>query len=198
MERKTVLVVTVALLMVLSASSIIAISQAWWSQKPKSEYAGYDLKVVFGPPTSVNVDNSGAPELIVIEHIAGAIEANVTIDDKVYLYPDDFDITVSHHVEYNAITGKGFCRNEGTFTFKLSGRPTLTFWGVSRLTDFRVASDGTFISPENCRGEGEFKLTGTKRLSNVEGFGLGDMYFAPPEYTHQYVHQIGYIKGWSL
>jgi hypothetical protein len=195
-KRKTMLIVAVSLLMVLLASSIIAVSQAWW--KPKPEFVGYDLKVVFGPPTDVNVDNSGAPALIVLEHVVGAIEANVTIEDMVYSYPDDFDITVTHHVEFNAITGKGLSRNEGTITFKLHGRPTLTFWGVARLTDFRVAPDGTFISPEDFRAEGDFKLTGNKRLSDVEGFGLGEVYFAPPEYLHQYVHQFGYIKGWSL
>jgi hypothetical protein len=195
-KRRTILIVTVALLMVLSASSIIAISQAWW--KPKPEYVGYDLKVVFGQPTGVDVDNSGAPELIILEHVVGAIEANVTIDDNVYSYPDDFDIIVTHHVEFNAITGKGLCRNEGIITFKLHGCPTLTYWGVARLKDFRVAPDGTFISPEDFRAEGDFKLTGNKRLSNVDGFGLGEVYFAPPEYTHQYVHQFGYIKGWTL
>ncbi len=199
MKRKTILIVTVALLMVLSASSIIAVSQAWWFQKPKSEYVDYDLKVVYGPVTVTYVDASGAPKLVIVEHIIeDASECTITIDDEVYSYPDDFDITAIHHIELNALTGNGLVRTVGTFTFKLPGHPTLMFLGVARITGFLQTPDGTLINPEDFRGQGDFELTGTKRFSRVEGFGLGDTIFNPPEYTNQYVHQIGYIKGWPL
>jgi hypothetical protein len=197
-KRKAIVVSVIVLLAVLMSSSMMAISQAWFPVKAKPEYVSYDLKVVYGPPASVNVDNSGAPDHIIIDHTVGALECTVTIDDKVYSYPDDFDVAVTHHVEFSAITGKGLSRSVGTFTFNLPGHPTLTFWGAARLTDFRVAPDGTFISPENFRSDGNFKLTGTKKLSNVDGFGLGEVYFAPPEYTHQYAHQFGFIKDWAL
>jgi hypothetical protein len=199
-KRKTMCIFMVSLLVVLSASSIIAVSQAWWSVKPKLEYVGYDLKVVYGPVTITYVDASGAPALVIVEHIIeNASECTITIDDdKVYNYPDDFSISVTHHVELNALTGNGLVRTVGTFTFKLPGRPTLTFWGVARITGFLQTPDGTSINPENFRGEGDFELTGAKRFSNVEGFGFGDTSFYPPEYTNQYVHQIGYIKGWPL
>jgi hypothetical protein len=195
-KRKNILILTVSLLMILSASSIVAISQAWWR---KPEYAGFDLKVVYGPVTVTSVDASGAPELVIIEHvIESAEECTVTIDDKVYSYPEDFDITVTHHVELNALTGNGLVRTVGTYIFKLPGRPTLTFWGVARITGLWQTPDGTLINPEDFRGQGDFELTGTKRFSTVEGFGLGNTIFNPPEYTNQYVHQIGFIKGWPL
>jgi hypothetical protein len=196
-KRRTILVVTVALLMVLSASSIIAISQAWW--KPKPEYVGFDLKVIYGPVTITYVDASGAPELVIVEHIIEtAVECTVAIDDKVYSYPDDFDISVTHHVELNALTGNGLVRTVGTFTFKLPGKPTLTYWGVARITGLWQTPEGTLINPQDFRGQGEFQLSGTKLFNRVEGFGLGDTVFNPPEYTNQYVHQIGFIKAWPL
>jgi hypothetical protein len=185
--------------MALAASSAIAVSQAWWPHIFKSEYVGYDLKVVYGPVTVTYVDASGAPELVIVEHvIENASECTIAIDDEVYSYPDDFDITATHHIELNALTGNGLVRTVGTFTFKLAGRPTLTFWGVARITGFLQTPDGTLINPEDFRGQGDFELTGTKRFSKVEGFGLGDTMFNPPEYTNQYVHQIGFIKGWPL
>jgi hypothetical protein len=66
------------------------------------------------------------------------------------------------------------------------------------MTGFWQAPDGSLINPEDFRGQGQFELTGTKMLNNVDGFGFGDTMFYPPEYTHQYVHQTGFIKGWSL
>jgi hypothetical protein len=196
-KRRTILIVTVALLMVLSASSIIAISQAWW--KPKPEYVGYDLKVVYGPVTVTSVDASGAPELVIVEHIIEtAVECTLTMDDKVYSYPDDFSISVAHHVELNALSGNGLVRTVGTFTFKMPGKPTLTYWGVARITGLWQTPEGTLVNPQDFRGQGEFQLSGTKLFNKVEGFGLGDTIFNPPEYTNQYVHQIGFIKGWPL
>ena len=189
----------VTLGVLLSTSSIIAVSQAWGPKKPSREYVGYDFKVVYGPVTVTYVDASGAPNLIIVEHfVDSAVEATLTIDDKTYSYPGDFDIAVTHHVEFNALTGEGLVRTVGTFTFKMFGQPTLTFWGVARMTGFWQAPDGTLMNPEDFRGQGQFELTGTKRFIKVEGFGFGDTMFNPPEYTNQYVHQIGFIKGWPL
>ena len=199
MIRKNILILTISLLTLLVASSAIAVSQAWWPHISKSEYVGYDLKVVYGPVTVTYVDASGAPELVIVEHIIeNASECTITIDDEVYSYPNDFDIAATHHIELNALTGNGLVRTDGTFSFKLPGRPTLAFWGVARITGFLQTPDGTLINPEDFRGQGEFELTGTKCFSKVEGFGLGDTMFNPPEYTNQYVHQIGFIKGWPL
>jgi hypothetical protein len=194
-----ILLLTITLGVLLSTSSIIAVSQAWGPKKPSREYVGYDFKVVYGPVTVTYVDASGAPNLIIVEHfVDSAVEATLTIDDKTYSYPDDFDIAVTHHVEFNALTGEGLVRTVGTFTFKMFGQPTLTFWGVARMTGFWQAPDGTLMNPEDFRGQGQFELTGTKRFIKVEGFGFGDTMFNPPEYTNQYVHQIGFIKGWPL
>jgi hypothetical protein len=199
MKRKNVLLFAIVLCVLLSASSFIAVSQAWRLRKPNKEYLSYDLKVIYGSVTITYVDASGAPELIIIEHsVENAVEATITIDDEVYSYPDDFDIAVNHHIELNALTGEGLARTAGEFTFNVPSHPTLAFWGVARITNFWQAPDGTIINPEDFRGKGQFELTGTKLFNKVEGFGLGDTIFYPPEYTNQYVHQIGYIKGWPL
>ena len=199
MKRRNILLLAITLGVLLSTSSIIAVSQAWGPKKPSKEYVGYDFKVVYGPVTVTYVDASGAPQLIIVEHVVdSAVEATLTIDDKTYSYPNDFAIAVTHHVEFNALTGEGVVRTAGTFTFKVPGYPTLTFWGVARMTGFWQGPDGTLINPEDFRGQGQFELTGTKCFNKVDGFGLGDTMFNPPEYTNQYVHQIGFIKGWPL
>jgi hypothetical protein len=199
MRRKNVLLLAITLVVLLSASSVIAVSQAWGLRKPNKEYVSYDLKVVYGSVTVTYVDASGAPELIIIEHaVESAIEATITIDNEVHSYPGDFDIAVTHHIELNALTGEGLVRTAGEFTFNTPSKPTLAFWGVARITGFLQTPDGTLINPEDFRGQGQFELTGTKLFNKVEGFGLGDTIFYPPEYTNQYVHQIGYIKGWPL
>lgn len=196
MKRKTILFLVVALVAVMS-TSVITVSQAWAGKK--QEYVSYDLKVIYDAPTETTVDATGAPQLIIIEHlIENALECTITIGEQEYSYPEDFQISVSHHIELNALTGTGIVQTVGTFTFNRNSHPALTFWGVARITDFWMTPDGQVINPENFQGQGEFTLTGTKKLSNVEGFGLGDTIFNPPEYTNQYVHQIGFIKGWKL
>ncbi|MGD6850572.1 MAG: hypothetical protein ACQCN6_00760 [Candidatus Bathyarchaeia archaeon] len=197
MRRKSLLFSVTALVVLLASTAVIATSQAWWPIRYKQEYVGYDFKATFGAVSDVTVDASGAPNSIILEHSVGVIKCNLTIGDKVYIYPDDFDVNVVHHVEFSAITGEGLSRNEGIITFKVPGQPTLTYWGVAHLTNFRTNPDGTFISPQDFRAEGQFILTGTKQLVNVDGFGISDVYFAPPEYTNQYVHQMGFIKGWT-
>jgi hypothetical protein len=199
MRKRNVLALTIIIGILFSTFSIVAVGQALGPKMANKEYVAYDFKVVYGAVTITSVDASGAPGLIIVEHsVESAVEATLKIDDKVYLYPDDFEIAVTHHVEFNALTGEGLVRTVGTFTFKAFGHPTLTFWGVARMTGFWQAPDGSLTNPEDFRGQGQFELTGTKILNNVDGFGFGDTMFYPPEYTHQYVHQTGFIKGWSL
>jgi len=49
MKRKTLLILTIALVTVLSTSSIIAVSQA--GKGNRSEYVGYKLEAITGSPT---------------------------------------------------------------------------------------------------------------------------------------------------
>jgi len=197
MKRKTLLILTIALVTVLSTSSIIAVSQA--GKGNSSEYVGYKLEAITGSPTITYTDPSGGPNLIILEStIDDIIEFTVTIDDEVYTYPDDFDVTSNQHTEFNAITGNGFARVEGTITFKLAGNPTLTYCVVNRLTGFKMALGGTLLTPEDIRFEGELELSGTRRFNNAEGFGLTESYYIQPEYTQMHHFQFGLIKGWSL
>jgi hypothetical protein len=199
MKRNKILIIATTLIVLLSISSFFAVSQAWELRKPNKEYVGYDLKAVYGSVTITSLDASGAPELIIIEHsVQSAVEATITIANKVYVYPDDFEIAVTHHIEFNALTGEGLVRTAGEFTFKAPSKPTLMFWGVAQITGLWQTPEGTLINPEDFRGKGQFELTGTRLFNKVEGFGLGDTIFYPPEYTNQYVHQMGYIKGWPL
>lgn len=196
MRRMTILFLVIALVAIMSMS-VVTVSQAWPGKK--QEYVSYDLKVIYDAPIETTVDPSGAPSLIIIEHlIENAIDCKIMIGDQEYSYPEDFEISVAHHIELNALTGTGLVRTIGTFTFNQNSHPSLTFWGVARITDFWMSPDGQVINPENFKGQGQFELTGTKKLRKVEGFGLGDTIFNPPEYTNQYVHQTGFIKGWKL
>jgi len=196
LKRKTIMVSIVALTLLLLAS-MLATSEAGWFNKPKPEFYGFDSKIVFGSSTIVSVDDSDAPELVIIESYPSIVDCNITIDDKVYYYPDDFDFVASHHMELNPVTGNALVRSEGTFVFKMAGRPTLSFWGMARVTGWHSLPDGSLLAPENVLSQGEFELTGTKKLSQVEGFGLGDGNFVAPDYANMYIHQLGFIKGWS-
>ena len=178
---------------------MIAVAQAWELKKPNKEYMGYDFKVVYGSVTITSVDASGAPELIIIEHaVESAIEATITIGNEVYSHPNDFDISATHRIEFNALTGEGLVRTAGEFSFSVPSKPTLAFWGIARITGLWQTPAGVLINPEDFRGQGQFELTGTKLFNKVEGFGLGETIFYPPEYTNQYLHQTGFIKGWPL
>ena len=199
MKRKTTLVLTMALLTVLSASSIIATAQAWWPHKPKPEYVGYTLELINYEGALTYIDTSGAPSLIIFEGVAGEIvDCTITIDDTVYTYPDDFNYNHSYHLEFNVITGEGFARSESTLTFKWPGHPTITTWAVSRVSGVRIYPNGTYVAPEEVKYEGTFEISGTKQFSSFEGFGLDETYLMPPDYKLNYIKQMGYIKGWPL
>lgn len=197
MKRKTVLFLTLAMVTVLSTSSMVSLSQAWWpTVYPKPDYVGYSMKAICGPSVITYVDASAAPTLVILEAMCGeVIDCNITIGDKVYYYPDDFDYTYTNYMEINAITGEGIGRVETTITFHTPWQPIITVWGISRMTDFGFKPDGTNATPETARAEGEYKLTGTR--NNMEGFGVSEAYFLSPEHVDLYTYEFGYIKGWS-
>jgi hypothetical protein len=202
-KRKSILVLTVVLLTVLSTSSLIATAQAWWIKKTKSEYVGYTLELVNYEGAITYVDSSNAPNLI-LEGVSGdIIECTVTIDDKVYTYPEDFSYSHSYHLEFNVLTGEGFARSKSILTFSGSRHPTIMVCAVSRVSGLRMYANGTYVAPEEVKYEGRFELSGTRQFNsdegnNIEGFGLDETYLMPPTYTQNYIKQMGYIKNWSL
>jgi hypothetical protein len=198
LKRRNVLILTLSLLTLLSASSVIAISQAWWPMKPKSEYVGYEVEGITGAATITYVDTSDAPNIIIESIFEDIVEFTITIDGNMYSYPEDFDIISTHYAEFNAATGTGFTRVEGAFIFKLPGRPTLNYNVVSRTTGFKMAPDGTLLTPGDIRIEGDMKVSGNRMFNKAEGFGLTESYYVAPEYTQMYHHQFGVIKGWPL
>jgi hypothetical protein len=179
---------------------MIAISQAWHPIKPKPEYVGFDFKAALGSGFIVTLyDTSGAPSSIIMEgHSTSGrvIKGNITINDKVYYYPDDFDYNETFHIEFSLITKMGFLRAEAIYTFKkLPGHPTLTDWIVSHITN-------AWDYP-NTKYGGQFKITGTKMFDNVEGFGIDEGYYPGPVYPPDptavsIVHHCGFIKDWPL
>jgi hypothetical protein len=185
-KRKTVLISTVALMTVLVASSMIAATQAWWWRPltPNEEYIRYDLYSVPAEGEVIYIDDSGAPELIIVESTDTIIEGNLTIGGQVYTYPEDFDYEGITYGEINALTGEGESRIEKTFIFNLPANPTLKCWAVMHFTGFTALDEG---EPAEISTEGEFQLTGTKQFATVEGFGI-----------IQNLHHFGFIKGWPL
>ena len=61
-----------------------------------------------------------------------------------------------------------------------------------------MAPDGTLLTPEDVRVEGDLKISGTRLFNKAEGFGLTESHNVPTEYTQMYHHQFGFIKGWPL
>ncbi|PVX25681.1 MAG: hypothetical protein CW716_07515 [Candidatus Bathyarchaeum sp.] len=201
-KRKTILVLTLGLLTLLSASSLTVIAHAWLFQKPKSEYVGYSLELINYEGALTHVDSSGAPNLI-FEGVSGAlVECTVTIADTVYTYPDDFNYNHSYHLEFNALTGEGFARSKSVLTFNGHKYQTITIWAVSRVSGLRMYANGTYVAPEEVKYEGKFELSGTQSSgiqgNYIEGFGLDETHLIPPTYTQNYIKQMGYIKGWPL
>ena len=190
MNKKVLILATVAILVLLT-SSVIAISQAWWFKKPKPEYVDYNFEATLGILVLTVNDTSGAPSCIIWEGYRppeGVIQCNVTINGKVYYYPDDFDYDESFHLEMNLITGKGVMRVETILTFKkLPGHPTLREWLVTELTNIGTP-EATF--------SGVFELTGTRMFNKVEGFGLDAGYYTQRDPPILYAHHFGFIKGW--
>ena len=186
MKSKKVLISAITLLTLVVASSIIAVTQAGLLCAPKPQYVLYDFKEGGAPNTAETlIDNSGFPTII-IEGYPKTIEAcNVTIGGVLYKYPNDFDYNYTYHFEFNALTGDGWGTISETLTFKrLIGKPAINGWETVTITGF--------VAPyTNARFAGQFQLTGTKQLSNVEGFGIGESATSIGGVRH-----FGLIKGW--
>ena len=198
-KRKTILALTLVFSILLISSSFIAISQGGGSKNPKSEYVGYEVEMISGALTTTYVDNSGAPTRIIFESILQDIqEFTLKIGDKVYSYPDDFSLTSTSRTEFNAITGDGFARTEGTLTFKMHGQPTLTYRTVSRVSGLRMLPDATLLTPGDFKVQGNIELAGTNKFSKVEGFGLAESHYIQPEYELLLHHHFGLIKGFPF
>ena len=198
LKRKNILILTISLLTLLAASSMIAVSQAWWPIRHKPEYVGYNFEITNYEGPLTYIDTSGAPNVI-FEGVSGEIvECTITIDDNVYTYPEDFNYSHSYHLEFNVFTGNGFLISEAVLTFNLPGRPTITNWLVSQVSGMRIYPNGTYVAPDEVKYEGRFEVSGTKQFSRVEGFGLGEAYIMPPDYVKNYGNNLGYIKGWPL
>ncbi|MGZ4851157.1 MAG: hypothetical protein ACXV2C_07240 [Candidatus Bathyarchaeia archaeon] len=195
MRMKTVLASALVLSTIL-VTSILATSQAGLLCKPKPEYAIYDFKVSINPTGAVTtlMDTSGFP--VVIQEIystaATIVSANVTIDGVVYTYPKDFDYNYSGHMELNYVTGNGVDIIQDTITFKnLLGHPTLKGRAEEKIS-------GLILSPtmdiSHWEEFGNFQLTGTKMLLNVQGNGAAMCGVS----TDLMVRHIGLISGWPL
>lgn len=172
---------------IIVASSVIAFSQAACIVKLKPEYVDYDLKMLgTGAYVYTLNDVSGYPIIVTEGYPAEGeiIEANVTIDGVLCKYPTDFEYNWTIHFEINAVTGEGWGRVISTLTFKnLAGKPTLIEWEVVRCSGF--------VAPyTNMLCQGDFRLTGTGRFSNVEGFGMSELTIQTG------VRHYGLIKGW--
>ena len=176
MKRKPILTVASILLALLATLSLIALSQA----QPKSEFVTYDLKQIPAPGETISTDTSNYP-IVKSESTDTMVEGTITIGDNMYTYPDDFEYESRIYSEINVETGEGTARLEKTFTFNLPGNPKLKSWLVITMTGLIQP-----VNPENIHTQGEFKLTGTKQFSLVEGFGLENN-----------GHHFGFIKGWK-
>jgi hypothetical protein len=186
MRRKTFLFLVIALVSVLIGSSMLAVTQGWWPWS-KPEYVVYNLKQVAGPSVVISMDNSGFP-IIVVESSGSIIAGNITIDDTVYHYPNDFTYNDTTYIERNALTGEAYARVHKILTFKLPGNPTLESWLVTSMSGIIIdPNTGQPVNPANIHTDGQFKLTGTGRFASVDGFGL----------EHDFYH-FGFIKGWPL
>jgi len=184
MKRKSVSIII--LTTILLASSMLAVTQAWW-QRDRSEYVTYDLMQDEGPSVIISMDNSSFP-IVVVESISSMIAGNITIGDKMYTYPDDFTYNDTLYIERNVITGEGIVRVHKVFTFNVQGNPTLESWLVVRMTGLILdPNTGQPVNPANIHTEGQFKLTGTRRFASVDGFGL-----------ERDFHHFGFIKGWPM
>ncbi len=186
MKRRTVLFSIAALTTILLASSMAAVTQAWWPWN-KPEYVAYDLRQIRAPGPTTSIDNSSFP-IIIADSSDTIISANLTIGNHVYTYPDDFTYNSTIHIERNALTGEATVTGHKIFVFNLPGKPTLESWLVLRMTGLIFdPNTGQPVDPTKIHSEGQFKLTGTGRFASVDGFGL-----------EQDDHHFGFIKGWPL
>jgi hypothetical protein len=166
-------------------------------QKPKPEYSVFCLKLNINPSGSMQVtymDTSNYPNVIQEASISdkAVVSANITIDGATYIYPKDFDYNYTGHMEINYVTGNGLNIIQETITFKnLPGHPTLIGRAEEKMTGFILAPN---LDMSHYEEYGNYQLTGTKTLSNVQGdgFAMGGVS------TGLLVEHYGLIKGWPL
>jgi hypothetical protein len=186
MRKRKVVISGIAVMMLAVASSIIAVSQAGLLCIFKPEYVRYDFKEGGAPDTQETlIDNSAFPTIIVEGYPKTIGICNVTIDGVLYKYPNDFDYNYTYHFEFNALTGDGWGTISETLTFnRLPGKPAINGWETVTISGF--------VAPYiNAHFAGDFRLTGTKLLSNVEGFGIGESATSIGGVRH-----FGLVKGW--
>ncbi|MCW3999489.1 MAG: hypothetical protein NWE93_04565 [Candidatus Bathyarchaeota archaeon] len=192
MRKKILTLITaIALTSILAVSSLVAVSQAWFPSK--SEYVSFDFQGVYLRGVSV-VDNASAPNLIKVTGNNTLIQGNLTVDGKTYSYPQDFSVNSTFQMEYSAVTGEGIVRVQNTLTFNMANNASITVWGVGRVSGFPSTATGSF---NNTKLDGEFQLTGTEQFTSVNGFGLQNGRYPPPDMNLN-GHMFGYIRGWSL
>lgn len=193
MKKKVLMLATVVILALLT-SSIVVVSQACMSPKPK--YVIFDLKLSLNPYAIVNTftDTSNFPVVVTEGYMGdgGVVQANVTINGVLYTYPKDFDYNYTGHSELNYATGCGLDIIQETLTFKnLPGHPTLNGLAEEKVT-------GLFLLPtldiSHYECWGNYQVTGTKMFSNVNGDGTAML----GQSTGLVVRHFALIKGWPL
>ncbi len=191
--RKKVTVSVLLLLTLISASSVIAISQA--NVKPKPDYVIYNLKIIINPalsPPPTSTDSSNFPVVVTDGYVpdTAIVSASATINGVVYTYPSDFDYSYSYHEELNVVTGAGLEMVQETLTFNnLHGHPTLIGRTEEKVTG-EIISPTTDVSHLEILGN--FQLTGTKMFSDVQGSGTGMLGVD----TGYVVYHFAWISGW--
>jgi hypothetical protein len=194
MNRKKLMLATVAILAILT-SSIVAVS-AWHFVKPKPEYVIFDLKLTLNVMASETTfyDDTNYPVVVMESYMTegGVVQADVTINGVVYTYPEDFDYNYTSHLELNYQTGYGLIIIQETLTFKkLPGHPTLNGRAEEKAT-------GLILDPAvditNLEYFGNYQLSGTKMFRNVQGDGSA----MEGQSTGLVARHFGLIKGWPF
>jgi hypothetical protein len=196
MNRKFLVLATVAIIALLT-SSIVVVSQAWMSPKPK--YVTYVLKISVKIPAAAVVthtDSSNFPVVVSDGYVPDTgivpVATNVTINGVVYTFPKDFDYSYTYHLELNVVTGYGLEMIQETLTFNhLPGHPTLNGRTEEKVSG-RIMSPSLDIS--HLEIVGNFQLTGTGMFSKVEGSGTGMIGVS----TGMTVYHFAWISGWPL
>ena len=194
MKRKAVILATIAVLAILTSS--VLVTSAWYFVKPKPEYVVYDLKLRLNPYATVTTftDDSNFPIVVTDSYMTdgGVVQANVTIDGRVFTYPEDFDYNYTAHLDLNYETGYGFIIIQETLTFKhLPGHPTLNGRAEEKATGLILVPE---LNIDNLEYFGNYQISGTKMFKNVQGDGMG----TEGQSTGLVTRHFGLIKGWPL
>jgi len=175
----------VVLLCTVLAASLILGATANWGREQKI-YVDYKFQAVLDNPVVTTTVN---PPFLIVDGYrpaSGIQSCNVTINNKTYFYPDDFNYQENFHVEANQNTGKSIMQVTTTLTFKIPGRPTLTEY---------LTLQSTRTGPNTSTDDSQFYLTGTKTFRNIEGGGFAESYGISGT---DYALHIGLLKGWPF